>query len=136
MNTISKNSDKKNIPVKGSTHKTATDLKEKFNFTSYDKLEKKFHEITEYHKLDLSLPKKDVFPGTGKEFHLGIKELKKLLEEQKADIKDLFIQHHRSEGENKFFALLIEDYRKYDEIRKASDEKDKMIIAINANYRK
>ena len=136
MTSKKSNPNKKNLPVDAATHEAYEKLRSKSNFHSYNELLKKLYAVVHHLKLDLSLPLKEIMPGTGKEFHLGQKELMKIIETQKADIKDLFIQHHRSEGEKKFFTRLIEDYNKYDQIKEASDEKDNIIKELRNYVRK
>lgn len=130
------NPNKKNLPVDAATHEAYEKLRSKYNFHSYNELLKKLYAVVHHLKLDPSLPLKEIVPGTGKEFHLGQKDLMKLLEAQKADLKDLFIQHHRSEGEKKFFTHLITTYNTYAEIKDASEEKDKMITELRNYVRK
>lgn len=136
IKTESKKADKKTFSVDSATHEAYTGLRDKYNFNGHKALLKKIYLVLNHLKIDLSLPVKDIVPGTGKEFHLGQKDLKKLLEEQKLSIRDLFIQHHRTEREQAFLQHQIDLFNKFIQAYVNNSNKDKEITRLNEKIEK
>lgn len=99
MTTTKSNPNKKNLPVDAAVHDASEKLRSKYNFKSYNELQKKFHAITYYYKLDLSLPVKEIIPSAGKEQYLSSREVKKLFLELQGHINDTLIKHLYNEEE-------------------------------------